>query len=147
MTPLFVLCAALVAAPSSAPATVLRFDELLTLKPGGTLEWTDALKTLAGKRVRVVGFMAEMEKAPLGAFYLVPRPLVADESGGGSADLPPEAIRVVVRSARGRPLAHIPRALTVTGVLELGARDEVDSLPSNIRIVLDAPPRSQKGAP
>lgn len=136
------------AAPASvAVATPLRFDELLVLEPGGAVEVTEKLRSLAGKRVHIVGFMADMEKAPLGAFFLVPRPLAADESGAGSADLPPEAIRVIVRSAKGRLLAHIPRALSVTGVLELGARDEPDGLPSFIRIVLDAPPRSQKGAP
>ncbi len=126
---------------TAAPTTgTLRFDELLVLKPGGALESTDKLKALVGKRVTIVGFMAQMERAPLGAFYLVPRPLTADESGAGSADLPPEAIRVVVRSAKGKALGFIPRALSVTGVLELGARDEADGLPSFIRIVLDAPP-------
>jgi hypothetical protein len=147
MTSALILSSLLAAATPSRAATTLRFDELLALKPGGSLEYTDKLKALAGKRVRVVGFMADMERAPEGAFFLVKRPLVADESGAGSADLPPDAIRIIVRSARGKALAHIPRALTVVGVLELGARDEPDGLPSFIRIVLDAPPRSPQGAP
>jgi hypothetical protein len=143
------LCTLLAAAAAPSPtggAAPLRFDELLVLKPGGALEATSRLKALVGRRVTIVGFMVQMEKEPAGAFYLVPRPLTADESGAGSADLPPEAIRVVVRSAAGKSLAHIPRALSVTGVLELGARDEPDGLPSFIRILLDAPPL-KKGAP
>jgi hypothetical protein len=96
--------------------------------------------------VSMVGFMARMENPPRGAFYLVPRPLSVDESGAGSADLPPQAIRVVVRSAAGKALEYIPRALQVTGLLELGARDEADGLPSVIRIILDSPPR-RRGAP
>jgi hypothetical protein len=136
------------AAPSraGASATPLKFDELVAARPGGPLELTDKVKSLAGKRVRIVGFMADMEKLPAGSFFLVPRPLVADESGAGSADLPPNAIRVIVRSARGKPLAHIPRALNVVGTLDLGPRDEPDGLPSFIRILLDGPPRNQKGA-
>jgi len=139
--------ALLLAAPASPAATALRFEELLVVEPGGRLAPSPKLKALAGQRVRIVGFMARMEVAPGGAFYLVARPLTADESGAGSADLPPEAIRVVVRSARGQPLDHIPRALEVIGLLELGARDEPDGLPSHLRILLDAPPRSQKGTP
>jgi hypothetical protein len=134
----------LLAAPGPTP---LRFADLLVTRPGGQLELAPKLKALVGQRVRIVGFMAKMEVAPAGAFYLVPRPLTSDESGGGGADLPPDAIRVVVRSAKGQPLDHIPRALDVTGTLELGRRDEPDGLPSQIRIVLDAPPRSQKGTP
>jgi hypothetical protein len=130
----------------AAAPTPLRFDDLLVLKSGGGLEAGAKLKALVGRRVSVVGFMARMENPPRGAFYLVPRPLSVDESGAGSADLPPQAIRVVVRSAAGKPLEYVPRALQVTGVLELGGRDEADGLPSVIRIILDPPPR-HRGSP
>jgi hypothetical protein len=141
-----VAVSALVAA-APLPSTPLKFSELLVLKAGGALEPSDKLKSLVGKRVTIVGFMAKMERLPAGSFFLQPRPVVADESGAGSADLTPDAIRVIVRSAKGQPLEHIPRALSVTGVLELGAREEPDGLPSFIRIILDGPPRSSKGTP
>jgi hypothetical protein len=139
----------LAAAPAAAGAdpAPLRFDQVLATRPGGQLDLSPRVRSLAGQRVRMVGFMARMEVAAGGAFYLVPRPLTTDESGAGSADLPLEAVRVVVRSARGQPLAYIPRALEVVGVLEVGQRIEPDGLPSTLRIVLDSLPRGQKGAP
>jgi hypothetical protein len=95
---------------------------------------------LKGKRVRLVGFMANMELPPRGAFYLTPRPIACDEAGGGTADLPPEAVLVLVRSRAGESVPFSPRALEVTGVLDLGPREEEDGRTSMIRLTLDRPP-------
>jgi hypothetical protein len=144
MLPALCLATLLLASPDRP--VPLAFKDLLEFKQDGTLALSAKLQSLAGKRVEIVGHMADMERLPRGSFFLVPHPLVADESGAGSADLPPDAIRVIVRSAKGKALAQIPRPLRVIGVLEVGPKDEPDGLPSLIRIFLDPPPtrRSQK---
>ncbi|WP_306600451.1 hypothetical protein [Geothrix sp. 21YS21S-2] len=103
------------------------------IKPSGRL------LALSGKRVRLVGFMAKMEVAPKGAFYLTPRPVSCDEEGGGTADLPPEAVYVVVRSSPGQEVPYTPSALEVTGRLQVGYRVEEDERVTHIRLLLDRP--------
>jgi hypothetical protein len=97
------------------------------------------LLALSGQRVKLVGFMAKMEVAPKGAFYLTPRPVSCDEEGGGTADLPPEAVYVVVRSSAGQEIPHSTRALEVTGLLEVGYHLEADDRVTHIRLLLDRP--------
>jgi len=97
------------------------------------------LRELSGQRVKLVGFMAKMEVAPRGAFYLTPRPVSCDEEGGGTADLPPEAVYVMVRSSTEREIPHTPRALEVTGLLEVGYHVEQDDRVTHIRLLLDRP--------
>lgn len=132
-------------ASSAAPLQFREFFELAAdeLKPSAKL------LSLDGKRVRIVGFMAQMELPPSGAFYLVPRPVYATEAGAGTADLPPDAVLVVARSARDREIEFVARPLEVTGVLKLGphaagGEEEVAGHPSSIRIILDGPPRQQQ---
>jgi hypothetical protein len=121
-------------------AARIGLDELLV--PGtAELRPSEKLLALEGKRVRLVGFMVRMELPPRGAFYLVPRPLSCDEAGGGTADLPPQTVRVIVPSAAGKQIAYNPRPLEVTGILETGNRIEGDGQASNIRLILDGPRR------
>ena len=101
------------------------------------LQPSPRLKALAGRRVTLAGYMARLELAPLGAFYLTPTPVVGDEAGGGTADLPPVAVYVVVRSLAGQAVPWTPRLLEVTGVLELGAREEPDGRTTHLRLLLD----------
>jgi len=120
----------------STPAASLEFREFfapsnLELKPSAKL------LALNGKRVRLVGFMAQMEDAPPGAFYLCPRPVFCDEAGGGTADLPPNAVRVIVRSAKDKSIAFTPQLLEVTGILEVGNRTEENGVVSAVRLILD----------
>jgi len=119
-------------------ATPLLFREFFE-PAAGELKPSAKLLTLNGKRVRLVGFMAQMENPPRGAFYLCPRPVFCDEAGGGTADLPAEAVRVIVRSAKGKEIALLSRALEVTGILEVGNRTEEDGHVSAIRLILDSP--------
>jgi hypothetical protein len=72
--------------------------------------------------------------------------VLASEGGGGTGDLPPDAVWVVVRSARGKQLAHIRRPLEVTGVLELGSQVDEAGRVSMIRILLDGPSSVIKSA-
>jgi hypothetical protein len=123
----------------AAPAPAdLEFRELLA-STGQGLRPSERAASLEGRRVRMVGFMAHMEVAPRGAFYLTPRPVSCDEAGAGNADLPPEAVYVVVRSAGGEEIEFTPRVLEVTGRLEVGNRVEADGRVTHLRLVLDRP--------
>jgi len=120
----------------SSRAEPLAFGELFESSPR-ELKPTAKLLGLDGKRVKMVGYMAQLEEPTSGAFYLTPRPIVCGEGGAGTGDLPPEVVRVVVRSRRGKPVAFIPGPLEVTGILEVGNRAEEDGSVSAIRLVLD----------
>jgi hypothetical protein len=140
------------AAQTTKSAAALPDAERLELRelldPGPVLKPSAKATSLTGKRVRMVGFMAQMELPPKGGFYLVPRPLHADEAGGGTADLPPQSVLVVSRSTAGQTVPFIRGALEVTGILELGNRADADGRVSAIRLILDGAPLSNpRGEP
>jgi len=137
------LCLAQAAEPSSAAP--LSFREFFEPSPQD-LKPSARLLSLNGRRVRLVGYMAQMDEPPEGGFYLCSAPVLASEGGGGTGDLPPDAVWVVVRSARGKQLAHIRRPLEVTGVLDLGSQVDEAGRVSTIRILLDGPSSVISGA-
>jgi len=128
---------------ASNSATSLSFKEFFEASPR-ELKPSQKLLSLNGKRVRMVGYMARMERVVPGAFYLVPHPVMCDEEGGGTSDLPVENVLVLVRSAKDREIAFIPRPVEVTGILEVGNREEKDGRVSAIRLTLDGPPAKAK---
>lgn len=128
-----------------APAEPLAWSELL--EPGAALVPSAKTKSLAGQRVRLVGFMAQMELPIPGAFYLVPQPVDCDEAGGGTADLMPTSVLVLSASTQGQIVPHLPGALDVSGVLEVGNQPGPDGRMSAFRLRLDGgpatPPRQE----
>jgi hypothetical protein len=124
--------------PSQAQVPSLAFGDFFEIS-SSELKPSEQLRARSGQRVKLVGFMAKMEVAPKGAFYLTPRPVSCDEEGGGTADLPPDAVYVVVRSSAGQEIPHTPRALEVTGLLEVGYHVEEDDRVTHIRLLLDRP--------
>jgi hypothetical protein len=132
------LLAASPASPAErGEAVQISFSDLLV--PGPRLAPSPKLAALAGRRVRLVGFMAELEDPPRGAFYLTARPVRCDEGGGGTGDLPPDAVRVIVRSASDQEIPFYPGAIEVAGVLALGPGADEAGRPSSFRITLDRP--------
>ena len=132
------LTALLLAASSVRPAAIpISFSEFL--QDSTVLAPSARLLSLNGKRVRLVGFMARMEVPPRGGFYLCPPPVSADESGGGTADLPVESVLVVMRSARGREVAYRPGPLEVIGILQVGSRTDEEGRVAGFQITLDPP--------
>jgi hypothetical protein len=123
-------------ANQSAP---LGFAELLD--PGPKLKPSSKALALQGKRVTLVGFMAEMETPMRGGFCLVPRPISLDESGAGTGDLPLESVFVVVPGAEGRVIPHVNGALEGTGILEVGNQTDAEGHVSNFRLRLDSDQR------
>jgi hypothetical protein len=125
--------------PVALPATTLQLTQLF--ESGSPLAPTALARSLDGKRVRLVGFMADLELPPKGALYLTPRPVKCDEAGGGTADLPPETVLVLVASAPARELAHVPGPLEATGTFEVGNRTDEAGRSANFRLRLDEAPR------
>lgn len=123
-------------AKADAVTERLSFKEIFEASPR-ELKPSQKLLSLNGKRVTMVGYMAQMEMPPEGAFYLASQPVACGEGGGGTADLPPDAVLVIVRSAKGRKLEHIARRIEVTGILEVGNRASEDGQVSAIRMILD----------
>ena len=67
-------------APPPPAAETLAFRDFFE-RGTSALEPSAKLLALDGKRVRIVGFMAQMEEPPRGAFYLCSRPVLAAEGG------------------------------------------------------------------
>lgn len=121
---------------SAKEATRIAFHEFLV--PSTTeIKPSDKLRSLHGKRVRIIGFMAEMEHMPEGYFYLCSRPVLCDESGGGIGEVPIDAVRVVVRSRQKQALKFVAPPIEVTGVLELGGQSELEQDSWSVRLLVD----------
>jgi hypothetical protein len=127
------------AASSAAPVT-LRFAELV-VPSRRALEPSARLRALAGQRVRMVGFMARLEEPPRGAFWLTAAPVSCDETGGGTGDLPPDAVLVEVPSAAGTPIPWRPEPLEAVGTLTVGLHADAEGLVSLVRLQLDRFPQ------
>lgn len=119
-------------------APSLRVSQLL--EPGAELKPSSLASSLSGARVRLSGFVAEMELPPRGALYLVPQPMHCDEAGGGTADLPPEAVLVTLPPTLKQPSEHVAGLVEAVGVLEVGNRTDEQGRSANFRLRLEAPP-------
>lgn len=134
-------CEAQAAALSSKPPEAVSLPRLEVselLESGAQLKPTAKAAELKGKRVRLVGYMAEMELPPTGAFYLVPRPVKLDEAGGGTADLPLESVLVTSPALEGTTWTYVPGPLEGVGVLEVGNQSDARGRVSNFRLELEA---------
>jgi hypothetical protein len=144
---------------SPIPATTITFREFFEPSPR-ELKPSRKLLSLDGKRIRIVGYMARLahqqdhhaeHRAPSTAsgastehgsspellpdgFYLCPRPTDVAEGGGGTGDLPPNAVRVVVPHLKGRMLSFTTRPIEVVGRLELGPKGEANGQVWSIRV-------------
>ena len=98
----------------SPQAKSLSFQEFFASTPS-TLQPSEKLLRLHEKQVRIVGFMAQMEDGPTGAFYLCSRPVKCDESGAGIGDLPIASVLVIAPAMKGKKIPFLARALAVTG--------------------------------
>jgi hypothetical protein len=120
-------------------AVDLSFSEFLLPAGDGGLEFTPRLRSLVGTRVRLSGYMVRQPTVLPGMFVLAPAPLALEAPGACFAiEIPPHAVRVHApasqRSVRG---PFRPGKVVVSGILELGARREIDGHRSYIRIMID----------
>ena len=145
----FALTAALALSADAARAhepIPLDLRELFVTAQGRT-RLSPRTEALAGQRVRIRGYMVQMEDPPEGAFYVAERPVFQDESGGGTGDIPPASVRVRVREAEGAQVPWTPRPIEVVGILETGREEDAEGRVSFVRLVLEEPsPRAKPGA-
>lgn len=118
----------------------LKWGEFFVRPVGdGGLTITPRLRGLNGKRVRILGYMVGQEAPTPGVLLLAPIPLTIEEHEGGFSDLPPATVRVLVPHARGAVFPRTHRLLLLTGVLQVGNREEPDGSVSLVRLILDPP--------
>jgi len=139
-----IAAALLVSTTPASPAATLTFDRLYVNGPAGA-RVAPEVEALAGQTVRLVGHMAQMEEPSPGAFYLAPRPVDADESGGGTGDLPPRSVRVEVPGRDELPWIRGP--VEVEGRLEVGRLEDAEGRVSYLRIVVKVPSNPPGGHP
>lgn len=128
--------------PASEGVAEIKFTEFYQMPVGPRgLELTDKARALAGRRVRLLGFMVEQDEPAPGVALLAPYALTASEHEYGLCDdLPPAVVFVTVPAFRGKAVPFTPGPLLLTGRLEVGPHEEADGRVSHLRLVLDAEP-------
>jgi len=126
--------------PLPAGVTELKFSEFFVSPIGDRgLTITDKLRSLDGKRVRMLGYMVQEEKPTPGVFILSPYPAqIHDHDNALAESLPPSAVHVSVPTGRDQPVPHSTRLLLLTGTLSVGNRTEADGRISMVRLAADA---------
>lgn len=139
-------------APSIPPApegvTDLKFNEMF--KPVGPrgLEYTDKLRALDGKRVRLLGHMVKQSRPMPWTLLLAPVPLSLHESEYGFAeDMPATVVHVFTQRNASPIVPFTPGLVLLTGTLSVGNRQEPDGRVSSVRLNLDPPDAGQRAAP
>jgi hypothetical protein len=103
------------------------------------LRISPAIQGWNGKRVKIVGFMADLENPSPGSFYLASRPVKTDEEGDSTGDLPPTSVRIFVRSAHDKKIGFIPGPLSATGILKIGPMADAEGRITTLNLILDRP--------
>ncbi|HEU5081401.1 MAG TPA: hypothetical protein VFT72_19470 [Opitutaceae bacterium] len=117
----------------------LKFSDFYKFPAGPCgLEYSDKLKQLNGRRVRILGFMVEQERPSRGVAMLTPyRETTDEEEYGLCDDLPPATIFAVLPKYQDAPVPYTPGPLLLTGILEVGKRIEADGRVSHVRLLVD----------
>ena len=123
-------------ADAASATPELRFDELYATYGVLGLEFSAKAKSLAlaGKTVRVLGYLAPPLKAEAAFFVLMRAPASVCPFCSTDADWPVDIMVVYPRSIGQQPHSAAPMA--ITGRLELGSKiDRVTGFVSQVRIV------------
>ncbi len=126
-------------APPPAGVADLKFREFfkMPIGPGG-LEPTEKLLGLNGTRVRIFGYMVNAEEPSPGPFILAPLSVsMAEKEDGPADDMPATVVFVHIENGGGLIVPHIPGLLKLTGILDLGNREEPDGRVSSVRLQID----------
>jgi hypothetical protein len=126
--------------PPPAGVTNIKFGEFFRMPVGPRgLEPTEKLLALNGQRVRLVGYVVREEEPVPGRFLLSPLPVsLGDEDESLADDLPPTAVFVHLQGVKERNVPYIDGLVKLTGILEVGAKEEGGGRVSSIRLVLDS---------
>ncbi len=131
--------------PPPPPGVAALAWEEFFVRPVGAygLQLTDKLKSLNGKRVRLVGYMVGRDAPQTGAFILAGRPYRIEDNEDGLSGLPANVVRVTVPGSEKTIIPFTARPLLLTGVLSVGNREEKDGSVWLARLVLDPSPKPQ----
>jgi hypothetical protein len=134
--------------PLHSGVSEFKFNEFFRspIGPRG-LEYTDQLRHLEGRRIRILGYMVQQTKPVAGCFLFTPVPVRLNEHEYGHADdLPATALHVITDESAPAQTPFTPGPLLLTGKLSLGNRTEADGRISTVRLFLDPPTAEQKAA-
>jgi hypothetical protein len=103
--------------------------------------YSEKARRLAGRRVRVRGYMVAQDRPVPGRYLLAPLPLRLHETEYGHADdLPAATLFVWTPDDAERVAPYTPGLLERTGILELTPRAEPDGRVSAARLVVRPDP-------
>ncbi|MFR8276131.1 MAG: hypothetical protein ACLU98_07250 [Desulfovibrio fairfieldensis] len=108
-----------ICARDTADAAELHFDELYTSQGVLGMEFSDKLKALNGKKVRIKGFMAPPLKADSVFFVLTRQPVSLCPFCNSEADWPSDII--VAYLDEGERFVQNNEAIAAEGLLEVGS--------------------------
>jgi hypothetical protein len=133
--------------PLPEGVTDLRFDEFYKMPVGDRgLEPTEKLLSLNGKRVRIGGYMADMQLRGNRQMIFAPVPLKAQPLEYGQADdIPASHVLVRVPGNAAERVPFTPGLMLLTGRLTVGGRS-LDGENAFVRLLLD-PPQETSAAP
>ena len=118
--------------------TDLAFSELFGPIGDRGLEYSEKIQALAGKRVRVIGFMVCDPERTGGQFRLAGLPIRVEPRGACLMDDTPAAVvDVVAPPSIDKPLAWKPGRVVIEGTLEIGACTDRNGRNSFVRVQLD----------
>jgi hypothetical protein len=121
------------------PAGVTHVDLAELFAPIGDrgLAYSEKLRALDGRPVRLLGFMVRQDRPAPGLLLLAPFPFQLHESEYGLAeDLPAALVHVIVPERKDEIVPYTPGLLLLTGDLSLGPREEPDGRISSVRLAL-----------
>lgn len=133
--------------PAPDGVTDLKFGELF--KPVGPrgLEHSDKLRSLNGKRVRLLGYMVKQSRPMPWTFLLSPVPVTLHETEYGFAEDMPSTVVHVFTPRNATPIVPFtPGLMLLTGTLSVGNKEEPDGRVSTVRLTLDPPTPEQRAA-
>lgn len=124
--------------PPPDGVTDLHFSELFGPIGDRGLEYSERVRSLVGKRVRVIGFMVRETERPRGRFRLAGWPILVETAGLCQVDdTPATVVDVISPAPADTPFAWRPGRLVIEGTLEIGARTDGTGRNSFIRVQLD----------
>lgn len=130
----------------------LKFSEMFSMPVGPFgLEPSAKLLSLAGKPVRITGYVVSTERPVPGRLVLSPLPVMEGDADERLADdLPLSAVFVHLSgNAATQVVPDIRGLVRLAGILQVGSRDESDGRVSAVRLLIDeagsqALPRRQR---
>lgn len=127
----------------------LKFSEFFRPVGSRGLEYSEKLRSLDGRKVRILGYMVKQSQPVPSTILLTPMPqTLHEEEYGFCEDLPPTVVHVRLPASPAPTTPFTPGPLLLTGTLSIGPQSEPDGRNSTVRLTLDPPAAgdSQQGS-